>query len=264
MNSKAKFTIQHLIAIVLFLAINITAGYHSPWSTAKDDMPHFMNLLWIVVVLAVAIGWLIFVLDDTWKPFGYKDDEFYEKWSLSFKSKSWIFWVIIAFIGYLVYGQSGKVIEVYNTSVVYNKAYDKAVQARIGFYDNLWKTYLQKEKITNLNRETFLEVTKTIMENRKDGSSIAWKWVQENQQIPYDEFTSFYKDLSNFIETKRDDYYKLEMQTQDIVNAHNMLIDTFPNNLYNKILGRKPLVFNYGLLSDSTKAVFKSGVENIK
>lgn len=27
---------------------------------------------------------------------------------------------------------------------------------------------------------------------RKDGENVTWKWVQENQQIPFEEFTILY------------------------------------------------------------------------
>ena len=88
--------------------------------------------------------------------------------------------------------------------------------------------------------------------------------MQENQQIPYSEFVKFYADLSNFIETQREDYYQIEVACQKIVYAQNTLIDTFPNNLYNRVLDIKPLQFQYGVLSDSTNNVLRTGIENIK
>jgi hypothetical protein len=138
------------------------------------------------------------------------------------------------------------------------------VEEKAGFYDKLWKTYLQKDKITNINKETFLQVTKIIMENRADGEKVTWKWVQENQQIPYEEFTKFYADLSNFITSQREGYFNIEKECQLIANKNNTLLDTFPNNIYNKFLGCERIKFEYGFLSDSTVAVFKSKKENVK
>lgn len=154
--------------------------------------------------------------------------------------------------------------ELYNASVLKTNTYQQKTDALQGFYDMLWKTYLQKEKITNVSKDVFVEVTKIIMENRKDGQAVTWKWLHENQQIPYSEFTSFYKDLSVFIESKRDEYYNLEKERQQIVNDHNTMLKTFPNNFYNWIIGRPQLVYKYGFLSDSTRSVFSSGVENVK
>lgn len=161
-----------------------------------------------------------------------------------------------------------KVIEpmstIYNESIKYNKQYDQKTMERKGYYDKLWKTFTQKEKITNLNKDVFIQVAKIQMENRKDGQNITWKWVQENTPIPYSEFTKFYSDLSTFIETQREGYYQLETQCQTISTAHNLLIDTFPNNIYNSILKIKRINFEYGFLSDSTNSIFSTKKENIK
>lgn len=160
-----------------------------------------------------------------------------------------------------VYNES---VFMYNTSKLYHNSYQQKVEEKQGFYDKLWKTYLQKEKITNINKETFLVVTKMIMENRKDGQNVTWKWLQENQQIPYDEFTKFYSDLSVFITTQREGYFNIEKECQVIANRNNTLLDTFPNNIYNKVLKLNKIKFEYGFLSDSTNNVFKNKVENIK
>lgn len=103
------------------------------------------------------------------------------------------------------------------------------------------------------------------MEARKDASGVAWKWVQENTNVPYGEFTKFFTDLSNFIESQRSGYYALEVKRQSIATAHNMLIDTFPNNMVNNIIThRKRIVYEYGFLSDSTRNVFRTKTENLK
>jgi len=153
---------------------------------------------------------------------------------------------------------------IYNTSKLYHNSYTQKVQEKEGFYDKLWKTYLQKEKITNVNKETFIQVTKVIMENRKDGSQLTWKWIQENQQIPYEEFTKFYSDLSNFITSQREGYFNIEKECQIIANKNNTLLDTFPNNMYNKFLKCERIKFEYGFTSDSTQTVFKTKKENVK
>jgi hypothetical protein len=152
----------------------------------------------------------------------------------------------------------------YNTSIVYKNNLKQKEEARLGYYDNMWKTYMTKNSICLLNKETFIEVTRLMMEARKDGSGLAWKWVQENQNVPYHEFTKFYADLSTFIEDQRKGYYALELECQNIVRQQNILLDSFPNNIYNKVLNIQRLESKYGFLSDSTNKVFKSGVENLK
>lgn len=151
---------------------------------------------------------------------------------------------------------------VYNQHVVYNKQYDRATQGLSGFYDGLWKTYLVKKEIADINKDAFVQVATIIMDSRRDGQSLAWKWVQENSPIPFQEFTKFYSDLSAFITSKRDAYYALEVERQNIAASHNMLLDTFPNNVYNKVLKLNHIIYKYGFLSDSTNKVFQEGVEN--
>ena len=102
------------------------------------------------------------------------------------------------------------------------------------------------------------------MENRKDGQNLTWKWLQENQQIPYEEFTKFYTDLSDFITSQRKGYFDIEKVCQSIANQNNTLLDTFPNNIYNKALRLERIKFEYGFTSDSTENVFKTKKENVK
>jgi hypothetical protein len=155
-------------------------------------------------------------------------------------------------------------IDLYNTSISYRTAYDQKVQEKEGFADKMWSTYLQKEKITGISKDVFIEVTKIIMENRKDGANLTWKWLQENQQIPYGEFTKFYSDLSLFVATQREGYFEIEKQCQEISRANNAMLETFPNNLYNKILKIKRIDFKYGFLSEKTATTFKTGVEKVE
>jgi hypothetical protein len=153
-------------------------------------------------------------------------------------------------------------INLYNKSVDYNYVYVQKVQSKSGFYDNMWKSYLQIDKNTNINKDVFIEVSKIIMENRKDGENVTWKWVQENQQIPFDEFTKFYTQLNEFIISKRNEYYNIEVECQKIAYENNKLLDIFPNNIYNKILKCKHIDFEYSFSSDKTNNVFSNKVEN--
>jgi hypothetical protein len=187
---------------------------------------------------------------------------------ITFRWKRWIWIAIIIFVlfqifkfGKTIYNQS---VFMYNTSKLYHNTYQQKVEEKMGFYDKLWKTYLQKEKITNINKETFIQVTKLIMENRRDGQQLTWKWLQENQQIPYEQFTVFYADLSDFITSQREGYFSIEKACQVIANKNNTLLDTFPNNIYNRFLKQDKIKFEYGFLSDSTNNVFKTKVENLK
>lgn len=283
MKAINKFIFTHILLFILatvavyLIFINITLPGDWIQSVARNGYEAgetrwgFLSVFYILLWIASSVSYLIYIignvveegLSDT-----KRDDEWFEKNTPSLKNmklKTIIIWLIVIFSGIWITKKAIKKTSfIYNTSVVYNKNYDQVKNERIGYYDNMWKTYMTKEKIALMNKDVFIEVASLQLEARKDGSQVAWKWVQENTQIPYSEFTKFYSDLSNYIESKREGYYALEKKCMSIVTSHNMMIDTFPNNLWNKIVGRKHLEFNYGFTSDSTQKVFSTRKENIK
>lgn len=183
------------------------------------------------------------------------------------KTKKIIYCIISVILLMFLVGRCSSIyngcVNVYNKSAIYQNQYKQKEFERKSFYDKLWKVYSQKMDLTIKNKETFIEVTKIIMENRADGKNVAWKWLQENQNIPYEEFTKFYSDLSIYIEEQREEYFKLEKDIQNIANSNNVLLDTFPNVLYNKMLKCQKINYECGFTSDKTDNVFKSKKENI-
>lgn len=176
-----------------------------------------------------------------------------------------IFILIILAIGGYNLGSNiaNDVITLHNTSISYKNNFKQKTEERLGFYDKLWKTYLQKNQVADLNKSTFIEVTKIIMNGRSDGTNVSWKMVRENQQIPYDQFSAFYSDLSDFVQTQREAYYNLEKECMTIANKNNVMIDTFPNNIYNKFLNIEKINHEYGFTSKKTKKVFEDKEENL-
>jgi len=148
-------------------------------------------------------------------------------------------------------------IELYNTSKGIELKYTEVSQNQITNYDGYYLAFIAKQENANINKETFIKVTEIIMSNRKDGENLAWKWSQENQQIPYEEFTSFYKELSAFITERYFDNMKIEKEKQSLVQQHSKLLQTFPNNLYNKVIDIQPLKYKAGFISNKTKKMFK-------
>lgn len=241
-----RFSAVHIIFNFMFVLLWI-AGVIWLVVGTDDSVPHFQKFY-----------------RDNWNRHDQKDNEA----APTIKVKKPLLWIIgiVLFISLFILGKNiiNGSVSLYNTSKKYQNEYVKRVQEKQGFYDKLWKTYLQKEKITNINKETFIEVTKVIMENRRDGEQITWKWLQENQKIPYEEFTRFYADLSDFIASQREGYFNIEKVCQEIANRNNTMLDTFPNNIYNRFLKCDRINFEYGFLSDSTKTIFETKTENIK
>ena len=68
----------------------------------------------------------------------------------------------------------GSIVKLYNKNIEYTNQLDKQEYARKMFFDKLWKVYLQKYEICELNKNTFLEVTNMIMDGRRDGAQLTW------------------------------------------------------------------------------------------
>lgn len=171
-------------------------------------------------------------------------------------------WLIVIFLIALLPAKQPA--QMYNQSIgTYNNFTQKS-QQKEGYYDKMYKTYSQKMDISYINYSQFKEISVIIMENKKDGAQLAWKWLSEQKVIPFEEFTSLWKDLSAFIQTQREGYYQLEVECQQLANANNTLLATFPNNFYNFFLRRPYAKYSYGFTSDETQKVFRTGKENIK
>lgn len=145
---------------------------------------------------------------------------------------------------------------IYNQTISYELEYTECVQNQVTSYDNDYLAFKEKSNIAEMNKETFIIVTEIIMTGRKDGQSVAWKWVHENQNIPYEEFTSFYRDLSSFTAMRFEKNAGIEKKKQEIAKNHNKLIATFPGILYNCILNRTELKYKEGFVSNETKMLF--------
>jgi hypothetical protein len=230
-----------------------------------------INFLWIACSVVFAVwGLTLCDADNPSSPFDtYKRKEIeYELKLFKMKKNKIILWsiIILSILGLynIIKPSISDSILIYNKSVQYKNLYKQKSDEKMGFYDKLWKVYLQKNQIAELNKDVFIEVTKIIMQGRADGDKVAWKWVQENQQIPYDQFTKFYADLSGFVFSQREAYFNIEKECMNIANQNNTMLDTFPNNIYNKVLKCEKINFKYSFTSKKTKEVFSSEEENIE
>lgn len=70
-------------------------------------------------------------------------------------------------------------------------------------------------------------------------------------------------DLSGFVNGQREEYYKLEEACMETVRQQNSMLDSFPNVMYNKVLGIQKLQYNPGFTSTHTEHVFKTKKEDI-
>ena len=259
-----------MILFTLFLELKIPYDYIEENKLRLGTLHIMLNIIWILLTAGLAIwGFACCDSSESFSPFYRKDNKIeYEINSFTMKKGKIIFWSVFILAIFVLYNIIKPFITdsvaIYNKSVQYQNLYQQKNDEKLGFYDKLWKVYLQKNQIAELNKDVFIEVTKIIMQGRADGDQVAWKWVQENQQIPYAEFTKFYSDLSEFVFSQREAYFNIEKECMLIANQNNTMLDTFPNNIYNKILKCERIKFNYSFTSKKSKEVFASGEENIQ
>ena len=259
-----------MILFTLFLELKIPYDYIEENKLRLGTLHIMLNIIWILLTAGLAIwGFACCDSSESFSPFYRKDNKIeYEINSFTMNKGKIIFWSVFILAIFVLYNVIKPAINdsvtIYNKSVQYQNLYQQKNDEKLGFYDKLWKVYLQKNQIAELNKDVFIEVTKIIMQGRADGDQVAWKWVQENQQIPYAEFTKFYSDLSEFVFSQREAYFNIEKECMLIANQNNTMLDTFPNNIYNKILKCERIKFNYSFTSKKSKEVFASGEENIQ
>lgn len=220
---------------------------------------HFFYYAVTVVGYVISIGMLS---SCTWQP---QAVDFADVDNNSKPPKKYVVGIIailLLILGSVVYKKS---VFINNASISYVNAFEQKTQEKPGAYDELWKTSKQMLGLADTAKNAFIDVVRIQYNARVDGQAVTWKWVHENTNVDHEQFLKFYSNLSDFIRDKRAEYRQLEKEALTISKQHNLLIDTFPNNIYNSIILHRPhLTYKYGLLSDSTNQVFSTGVENLK
>lgn len=144
----------------------------------------------------------------------------------------------------------------YNNILKFRLIDEQIKQDQITTFDNNFLAFEEKFNIANITKESFIIVTQIIMSARTDGQQLAWKWMQENQQIPYNEFIKFYSDLSTFTEGRYKENNSLERKRQENVKLHNFTISFFPGVIYNYFFKFERLEYVPGFVTPETKALF--------
>ncbi len=158
-----------------------------------------------------------------------------------------IYGVIAIMIISFIFKVYHKGVNLYNQNKGFEMEYNSLCQKQKTNYDGYYQIFISKKENTSLNKDVFVEITNIIMSNRKDGENLSWKWTQENQKIPFEEFTYFYKEISNIISERFENNMGIEQNKQSIVRQQNLLVSIYPNNIYNKFLKIPLLVYKEGV-----------------
>lgn len=262
--SRPEFISKMIGAVISLLAFGFMWTVQFPGDTIKDNGSLGFSAMHTTFNIAFLVGLFVYIVILMRKTLDENLEwEFRESGDSDknpFGSVSGLLVLLLIVIGASRFYTDSKAI--YNQTVLYQNDYEQVSQEKEAYYDNMWKSYTLKHKVLIENKETFIEITKMIMDGRRDSEKLTWKWLQENQPVPYDQFSSFYADLSQFVETQRAGYLSLEVKSQNIAKANNVLLQSFPNNLYNKVLHRSQIDYKPGVSSTKTQKVFQSGIED--
>jgi len=256
-NAKTKYIFQGLLFSVLFLIFSVYLGREIPWNS------NFLEVVYSIFTGGIFFALVIYTLWECDERTQEEYEALLDKRFFPIKfPKTVTLLILCVILGHRAYLGSIDMKRIHNTNVSYEKSYTQVEQSLLGFYDMTWKTVADKWKITDSAKAAGIEFVKTIYENKRDGQGAGLRLLVEAKLIPLEQYNAFYSDLSSYIESQRKGYYELEKQKQAIVAAQGVLLDTFPNNLYNKLLRIKKIEYKYGLLSNKTKADFSLGEGN--
>jgi hypothetical protein len=275
MKEKTRFYVFHGITWILLVLLTILFFEYIdlPGDTygESDDFGFevdwgFMStfLFWVFVATFLGYGfWILLYHSITEHKWPKRDEDWYQNHTpgggkFILLIVLFIVLSIITLLAPIATRTSG----LYNTLIQKEAQYEKLMEQRKGFFNKMYNLYITKKEISLLNRDTFIEVTRILMEGQKDAPTLAWKWASERQRLDYGEFTKFYSDLSSFIQSERENYYALETTCQNAAAEYNILLRTFPNNIINStILHKQELKFEYGFLNDATTKSFETKKE---
>lgn len=140
--------------------------------------------------------------------------------------------------------------------------FEMQMSNRMAFFDKMWKTIAQKGQIAVKNDSSFARNIAAIMDARKDGAQVTWKWIKEiNPNANYENVMALYADLSRTIESERNAFYERETTLSSIKQQHSKFLRSFPNNFYNIFMGRKELEYK-PITSGRTDDVIRTGQDN--
>lgn len=255
-NAKTKYIFQGLLFSVLFLIFSVYVGREIPWNS------NFLEVVYAIFTGGIFFSLIIYTLWECDERTQEEYEVLLDKRFFPIKfPKTVTLLILCVILGHKGYLGSIDMKRIYNTNVAYEKTYVQLEQSTMGYYDMTWKTIADKWKISDSAKSAGLQFVKAIYENKKDGSGAGLRLLVESKLVPVENYNEFYSDLTYYVESQRKGYYELEKQKQAIVASQAVLLDTFPNNLYNKLLKIKKIDYKYGLLSNKTKADFLLGEE---
>jgi len=149
----------------------------------------------------------------------------------------------------------------YNQSVNIEQTFNQQKNQRLMILDKMQKVLEQKLQIAGINDSSYYKNLTAITFMRKDGASVAWKWIKEtNPNSNYEEVSQLYKDLSVSIQTERTSLLAIENECQETVKRYSILHKQFPTNIY--LYYQKPELDYTPIASDANRETNTTGRDN--
>lgn len=150
-------------------------------------------------------------------------------------------------------------VSLYNQEVALKNQIEAKQTENKANFDNMWKKIKQATNVSDDYKNGLAEVVKAYTEGRKDTSeNMLMKWGAE--AVPNFD-SSVYKQLMNIIVASRDDFTLNQKELLDLNREHDTLLDTFPNNIFYRIMGVQKIKVTT-VTSTRTEETFNTGLDD--
>ena len=153
----------------------------------------------------------------------------------------------------------GKGITLYNQEISLRNQIEAKQQENTAHFDNMWKKIKQTVQVSDKYKDGLKEVLASYTSGRKkESDQLLMDWTKE--AIPSFD-SSIYKQLMNIVTASRDDFTLNQKELIDLNRQHDVLLDTFPNNIYYRVLGIEKIKITI-VTSTKTEDAFKTGKDD--
>lgn len=166
---------------------------------------------------------------------------------------------LLVFISIAIFTIISKGVGLYNQEVTLRNQIVAQQKVNQTVFDNMWKTIKQTTNVSDKYKKDFVDVLTAYTEGRNgDNKQLLMKWG--NEAVPQFD-SSMYKQINNVISANRADFMESQEVLIDLNRTHDNLLDTFPNNIYFKVMGIKKIDITV-VTSSKTEETFKTGKED--
>ena len=171
----------------------------------------------------------------------------------------YVFIAIFTFLVIIGMGIIGKGISLYNQEISLKNQIEAKQQENTANFDNMWKKIKQTAQVSDKYKDGLKEVLSSYTSGRKkESDQLLMDWTKE--AVPTFD-SSIYKQLMNIITASRDDFNLNQKELIDLSRQHDVLIETFPNNIYYRIMGVDKIDIKV-VTSTKTEKTFETGKDD--